>query len=82
MYKYYRVYDYQHYCSMACGIDLGDSYVVSGGADTSVHRLALQIQTVVQYSIQGKVTYLAKMNTGRYSHACSKYVNDNGETVS
>ena len=80
MYKYYRVHNYQYYCSRACGIDLGDSYVVSGGHDRSVHRAALQ--TVVQYSIQGKVTYLAKMNTGRYAHACSKYVNDNGETVS
>ena len=80
MYKYYRVHNYQYYCSSACGIDLGDSYVVSGGYDRSVHRHALQ--TVVQYSIQGKVTYLAKMNTGRSAHACSKFVNDNGETVS
>ena len=79
MYKYYRVHNYQYDCSAACGIDLGDSYVVSGGKDRSVHRNAHQ--TVVQYSIQGKVTYLAKMRTGRYGHGCSKYVNDNGETV-
>ena len=79
MYKYYRVHNYQYYCSSACGIDLGDSYVVSGGMNRFVYRGALQ--TVVQYSIQGKVTYLANMNTGRIDHACSKFVNDDGETV-
>ena len=76
MYRYYRLYHYRYYCSAACGIDLGDSYVVTGGDDGSTKR------TVAQYSVTGEVSYLANLNTGRRGPACSKYVDDNGDTVS
>ena len=63
-----------HYCSAACGIDLGDSYVVTGGEYSQ--------KTVAQYSLTGEVTYLADLQQGRYSHACTSFIDDDGVTVS
>ena len=58
----------------ACGIDLGTVYVVTGGLDSQ--------QRVTQYSLTGEVTELPHLVTERYRHACSKYVNNQGVTVS
>ena len=63
-----------HYCSAACGIDLGDSYVVTGGE--------YSLQRVTQYSLTGEVTYLDDLQQGRYYHACTSFIDDNGVTVS
>ena len=60
----------------ACGIDLGDRYVVTGGDDVSTY------QTVAQYSVTGEVTDLAKLQTGRFGHACSKFMDQDGHLVS
>ena len=62
------------YCSYACGIDLGDSYVVTGGY--------YSLQRVAQYSLTGEVTYLADLQQGRGVHACTSFIDDNGVTVS
>ena len=63
------------YCSEACGIDLGDSYVVTGGG--------YSLQTVAQYTLSGEVTPLADLKQGRYwGHACTSFIDDNGDTVS
>ena len=64
------------YCRSACGIDLGDSFVVTGGIDGSTWN------TVAEYTPTGEVTYLAALIQGRYNHACSKFIDDNGRTVS
>ena len=63
-----------YYCSAACGIDLGDSYVVTGGE--------YSLQRVTQYSLTGEVTYLADLQQGRYLHACTSFIDDNGVMVS
>ena len=63
-----------YYCSAACGIDLGDSYVVTGGR--------YSLQRVTKYSLTGEVTYLADLQQGRYYHACTSFIDDNGVTVS
>ena len=63
-------------CSNACGIELGDRYVVTGGHDGSTY------QTVAQYTVTGDVTYLAELQTGRHLHACSKYLDNDGLLVS
>ena len=63
-----------YYCSWACGIDLGDSYVVTGGY--------YSLRRVAQYSLTGEVTYLADLQQGRYDHACTSFIDDNGFTVS
>merc|ERR1712154_542688 len=39
------------------------------------------LKTVAEYSQTGFVRYLPNMNQGRYHHACSSFVNGNGETV-
>jgi len=57
----------------ACGIDLGTSYVVTGGW--------ISWQRVTQYSLTGEVTELPDLITGRYYHACSKFVNSEGVTT-
>ena len=62
------------YCSSACGIDLNDSYVVTGGYYSE--------QRVAQYTLAGEVTYLADLQQGRYLHACTSFIDDNGVTVS
>ena len=64
---------YLYYCSDACGIDLGDSYVVTGGY--------YSLQTVAQYTLAGEVTYLADLQQGRHYHACTSFIDD-GVTVS
>ena len=63
-----------NYCSDACGIDLGDSYVVTGGYSSR--------QNVTQYSLAGEVTNLTDLQQGRYLHACTSFKDDNGVTVS
>ena len=62
------------YCRSACGIDLGDSYVVTGGY--------YSLQRVAQYSLIGEVTDLADLQQGRHYHACTSFIDDNGVTVS
>ena len=64
----------RYYCSSACGIDLGDSYVVTGGEYSK--------KRVTQYSETGEVTFLANLTTGRWAHACGKYLGDKGDQVS
>ena len=63
-----------YYCSFACGIDLGDSYVVTGGQ--------YREKTVAQYTLSGEVTYLADLQQGRIFHACTSFIDHNGVTVS
>ena len=62
---------------MACGIELNGKFIVTGGYDNGGG-----IQTVAEFTVSGQVTYLANLQTGRYNHACSKFVDENGETVS
>ena len=38
-------------------------------------------ETVAQYSETGQVTFLAKLTTGRWAHACGNYVGDEGAQV-
>ena len=58
----------------ACGIEVGDKFVVTGGRFSK--------SKVAQYTEAGVVTIMPKLKTGRYLHACSKFVNDDGDTVS
>ena len=39
-------------------------------------------QRVAQYSLSGEVDYLADLQQGRFLHACTSFVDDNGVTVS
>ena len=63
----------------ACGVEVGDHYMVTGGFEPSLDDKALD--TVAEYSQTGFVRYLPNMMQGRYSHACSSFINGDGETV-
>jgi len=63
----------------ACGIEVGDHYIVTGGYDSDAPETALD--TVAKYSQSGLVDYLPSLNTRRYQHACSSFISDSGETV-
>ena len=60
--------------SAACGLEIDDKLVVTGGQ--------LSKTKVTEYTEDGAVTYLPSLKTGRYAHACSKFVTDDGYTVS
>ena len=62
----------------ACGIELEDKYILTGGYNAE----DIPKKNVSQYNESGNVSHLASMNTGRAQHACGKFVNADGETVS
>ena len=66
------------FLSDACGIEVNGKFVVTGG----VQRPDSATSKVREYTEAGDVTNLRSLNTGRYAHACSKFVNDDGDTVS
>ena len=53
----------------ACGVGVGENYIITGGYDTSEDDNALE--TVAEYSQTGFVRYLPNMIQRRCSHACS-----------
>ena len=59
---------------LACGIELDDKFVVTGGYWTRSY--------VEQFTEAGHEKWLPSLNEGRYDHACSKFVKDDGVTVS
>ena len=61
--------------SESCGVDLGLSYVVTGGRGEAGTRVSV-------YTSAGWSQDLAPLNQGRSAHACAKYQDDNGDTVS
>ena len=64
--------------SYACGIELDGKFVVTGG----FIRRDLASAKVIEYTEAGVATHLPSMKTGRRNHACSKFVKDDGDTVS
>ena len=53
---------------------MDDKFVVTGGINSK--------EKVAEFTEAGAVTYMRNLKTGRYFHACSKFVNDDGDTVS
>ena len=54
--------------SHACGINIGDSVVITGGQRTR--------RNVIQYWMNGSYKELANLNEGRDQHGCSSYIDD------
>ena len=67
--------------SAACGVAVGENYIISGGLSYSKSEDDRALETVAEYSQTGFVRYLPNMIQGRYYHACSYFINGNGETV-
>ena len=55
-------------------MEMDDKFVVTGGRYSK--------EKVAEFTEAGAVTYMRNLKTGRYHHACSKFVNDDGDTVS
>lgn len=68
---------------MACGIVVGDRYIVTGGVDTGATPGGewKALDTVANYSQSGQVEYLPSLNQKRFEHACSSYISNSGENV-
>ena len=65
-----------YYYSQACGIDLGDSLVITGGYWGTGQK------TVTEYTEDGQHKELPEMNTGRHYHGCSSFVDGANNIVS
>ena len=67
-----------YFCSSyGCGIDLGESYILTGGSDPGwVHQ-----SKVSNYSTTGWTEDLPDLNIARTDHACSFYTTDSGDNV-
>jgi len=61
----------------ACGIELNGKFIVTGGSSSE--------KTVAEFTYlrpeTGQVTYLADLREGRRYHACSKFVDTNGDNA-
>ena len=62
------------YCySWACGIDLGQSVVITGGLYTE--------RIVIEYNEDGSFKELPQLNSGRREHGCGSYISDDRNIV-
>ena len=72
---------YIYFCSShGCGIDLGESYILTGGLVSTLSRWPPHSK-VSRYSTTGWTEDLPDLNIARYSHACSFYTTDSGDNV-
>ena len=62
----------------SCGIDLGSTYVITGGKEFG--RGEEDTQATV-YNSAGWSHDLPPLNEGRQQHACAKFNDENGHTV-
>ena len=61
-----------------CGIQHGDEYVITGEHDEETKAW----RKVISFSRNGSVRTLPYLNIGRVQHACGKFENHDGVTVS
>ena len=59
--------------SYSCLIDEGDTFLLTGGYNSG--------ETVSRYNINGWLEDLDNLNTGRDSHGCTQYTNNDGVKV-
>ena len=76
----YQVTNLPLHCRAACGVEVDDTFIVTGGLDYSAPHRALN--SVVRYNSQGVSKVLPSLTVGRFGHACGSYLNDNGQRVS
>ena len=66
-----------HYYSAACGVEVDDKFVITGGWDNG-----RALNSVVRYNPQGESEVLPSLTVARWGHACAGYLNGDGERVS
>jgi len=70
----------KHKIIEGCGIDLGQSFLLSGGVWQTASSDGIT-SIVSRYSTTGWIEDLDDLNIGRWGHACSYYTTDSGEKV-
>ena len=65
--------------SWACGIELGDRVVVTGGTSSVT---LVTIATVQVYTLSGAQEQLPSLQTPRRNHACAHYLDSQDRVVS
>lgn len=66
-------YKYHVYCSYACAINMGSTVIITGGYWSK--------RIVSEYNEAGFIKHLEPMQTGRYTHGCSYFENNDGTKV-
>ena len=61
------------YCSRACSIGEADTVTITGGAHS--------LKRVTRYKQDGTFESLAKLNYGRFEHACGHFSRSDGSVV-
>merc|ERR1712154_574205 len=72
-------WDLKYKTQNACGVEVDDTFIVTGGADWYAPDRALN--SVVRYNSQGVSEDLPSLTVRRYNHACGSYLDDNGQRV-
>merc|ERR1712154_79101 len=65
-------WDLKYETRNACGVEVDDTFIVTGGWDDSAPDRALK--SVVRYNSQGESKVLPSLTVGRYNHACGSYL--------
>merc|ERR1712154_128211 len=71
--------DLKYKTSDACGVEVDDTFIVTGGYDYSAPNKALN--SVVRYNSQGVSEVLPSLTVRRWDHACGSYLDENGQRV-
>ena len=71
-------WDLQYQTRSACGVEVGDTFIVTGGWDTDNRDKALSLR----YNSQGVSELLPSLTVSRLGHACASYLNSDGQRVS
>ena len=65
---------------MACGVEVDDTFIITGGHDISAPDWSLN--SVVRYNSQGESEVLPSLTVRRRGHACTSYLDEDGKRVS
>jgi len=72
-------WDLKYETNGACGVEVDDTFIVTGGHDSSAPDYDLN--SVVRYNSQGVSKVLPSLTVRRSYHACASYLNDNAHMV-
>ena len=68
--------DEQYLCSYSCLIDEGQTFLLTGGSYSGTRK-----KVSSRYNINGWMEDLDDLNTGRWSHGCTQFTNNDGDKV-
>jgi len=72
-------WDLKYKTSRACGVEVDDTFIITGGLDYDAPDYALN--SVVRYNSQGESEVLPSLTVRRSDHACASYLNGDGKRV-